>query len=53
MSSRSKPLAISEQFIRQLWKNQRFTSSNLKTVDGKGFREDRHTRYAEETGVVQ
>ena len=25
----------------------------LKTVDGKGFREDRHTRYAEETGVVQ
>ncbi|TLY29597.1 MAG: DUF2851 family protein [Ignavibacteria bacterium] len=35
MSSRSKPLAISEQFIRQLWKNQRFTSSNLKTVDGK------------------
>src|SRR2546422_5417264 len=35
MSSRSKPFAISEQFIRQLWKNQRFTSSNLKTVDGK------------------
>jgi hypothetical protein len=35
MSSRSKPFAISEQFIRQLWKNQRLTASNLKTVDGK------------------
>jgi hypothetical protein len=32
---------------------ERLADRFLETVDGKGFREDGHTRYAEEAGVVQ
>ena len=32
---------------------ERLADYLLETIDGKGFREDGHTRYAEETGVVE
>ena len=35
MTSRRNPLNIPERFLRQLWKRQKFSATEMQTIDGK------------------